>query len=35
MRIKNQTVKRGFDDLTRNVTNLLKKLTSIQVKPKT
>lgn len=26
MRIKNQTVKRGFDDLTRNVTNLLKKV---------
>lgn len=26
MRIRNQTVKRGFDDLTRNVTNLLKKV---------
>jgi len=26
MRIRNQTVKRGFDGLTRNVTNLLKKV---------
>jgi hypothetical protein len=26
VRIRNQTVKRGFDDLTRNVTNLLKKV---------
>jgi hypothetical protein len=26
VRIRNQTVKRGFDGLTRNVTNLLKKV---------
>jgi len=26
VRIRNQTVKRGFGDLTRNVTNLLKKV---------
>lgn len=34
MRIRTQTVKRGFDDLTRNVNSLIEKVEGYEVKPR-